>query len=343
MTLPRAALGATIICLGLSQACTNSPPPAPTRREPPTGEQPLVTTASGGLELHWWIADDTDGAVGDALAAYADPPLPADSILRERWTSSGLRMVRLPLAEFAALQRTLPALHAWRRRWIGWSASWTELFQGRRIKPSGATGAAFTIIEGERRPMPAGALRFLTRVWPAPPTFAPAIDHIQGRPATPPPTIRFELACQTAPDQRESAADVFRQPRVIAEEDRGPIITDLTLDTTLDAGFIYVITCEAPGVEWRPAPADAAAPGTTSGPREPSAALDPSAPIDDLLTAATDDGAARLFEPLGPPVTEPLTLGEAMLGASTEETGARAVRVVLVLLPRATRPYQLLP
>ncbi len=350
------SLAAAWLLLLFAEACSNPPPHAPPRWTPPTGAHPLVSSATGGLELHWWIADDSDGAVAQTLAPFASPPLPDDNILRERWTASGLRMVRLPLPDFANLQRSLPALHAWRRRWIGWAPAWTELFLGRRTSTSAATGAAFAIIQGQRRSIPPGALRLLARAWPAPPAAAD-IGHSNAPTAAPTATIRFELACQVLTDQRANAADIFRQPTIVPEEDRGPIFSGLTLDTTLDPGFIYVITCEAPTVEWTTHPLAPAAPPATSTPRESSAAIDPTQPIDDLLTVALatpratpptpptspDPRSAPPFEPLGPPVSQPLTLGQAMLSASSQETGSRALRVVLVILPRAARPYRLLP
>lgn len=326
-----ARTGALAIALAamLLAGCGTTLRPMEVRRLPPaTGAPaPIVTTASDGLEVYWWISDDTDGAVGAALAAFVDPPQPANEAMRVRWNANGLRMVRLPADQFSDLERLLPVLHSRRKLWVGWVTDWTEVFRGRR-----AGGASSILIDGQRTSLPAGTLRFIVRCWPAP--APPTGERAWGDR----PGVRLELACQLDVQKTIGAGDVFTEPQVASVVDQGPVLRQLTLETLLDPGFIYVLTSEAPGVTWysREARMGAVSPAAPATPTQ--------SPADDSEPVAQAEPLAPIaLEALGPPVSSPLTVGQAMLSATQSETGWRDSRVVVVLIPRSPDRFQLLP
>lgn len=292
---------------------------------------PIVTTANDGLEVHWWIADDTDGAVGHALSIYADPALPDAEHIRARWNANGLRMVQVPQEQFAGLQSRLPAVRAQRKLWVGWVTSWTEIVRGRR-----AGGASPLIIDGQRSPMPFGVLRLIARCWPAP-AEPQAADQWGG-----PAMVRLELACQLQVEENADVRDVFAQPRIAAVQDEGPVFRQLTLETLLDPQFVYVITSEAPNVVWS---SRGASMTQTLSPQAPvnSGAGDDASAGEPEASFEVEVRAALPFDSIGPPVSSPLTVGQAMLSASHSETGWRDIRIIVVLIPRALERFQLLP
>lgn len=320
------AMAATILA-----GCGSSLRPMQVRRLPPaTGAPaPIVTTSADGLEVYWWITDDTDGAVGAALAAFVEPPEPASEPIRARWNANGLRMVRLPAEQFSDLERLLPVLHSRRKLWVGWVTSWTEIFRGRR-----AGGPSPIIIDGQRSSLPAGTLRFIVRCWPAP--AEPTGDRVWGDR----PLVRLELACQLDIQETVGAAEVFSEPQVASVVDQGPVLRQLTLEALLDPRFVYVLTSEAPGVTWtsRESRMGAVAPSASALPPPDGA---DAARSEDLAQAEPHDPIS--FEALGPPVSSPLTVGQAMLSATQSETSWRDARVVVVLIPRSPNRFQLLP
>jgi len=292
---------------GLLAAGVASCSPAPRDRQPteaPVTPPPIVTTADAGLEVHWWITDDTDGAVGRALAAWTDPAMPPDPALRDAWSLNGFRMVRAPALDLAEISTRLPPVHMRQRQWVGWVTRWTEVFRGRR-----AGGAVPLLIDAQRRSLPRGTLRVLLRCWPS----------FEGTGDAPERAVaRLELAFQMDESGDEPAQSAFAAPAVVAPQSEGEVFRALTFSGALEEGFIYIITGEAPGVEWKPG-----APG-----RAPESG--PSA-----------SGAAT--ESLGPPVSAPLTLGEAMFTRRADEDAGPPVKALLVLLPRTPDSYRLLP
>jgi hypothetical protein len=329
-TLGACAFAGAICSVMLTGCGTRNIPAAARPVEPIVGTPPpIVTTAKDGLEVHWWIADDTDGAVGAALAEFTEPPLPQGEALRERWNANGLRMVQAPGEQIGELEARLPPLRARRRLWVGWATAWTEIVRGRR-----AGGASALIIDGQRTSMPTGALRLIARSWPVP--IEPTGERQWGNE----PRVRLELACQLAVEHSVGAEDVFSQPRVVPVPDEGPILRQLTLETVLDPRFVYVLTSEAPGVVWAPSAARQASPEPPEA--APGSPAEPAAEGSERLMEP--EGRLDLpSEPLGPPVSSPLTVGQAMLSASQAETGWRDLRIIVVLIPRAPERYQLLP
>ncbi len=272
----------------------------------PAPAEPIISGVAEGLEVHWWLADDSGGAIGAALAPYASDLQPEDRTTRTRWESSGFRLVRVPTDRWPAVERALVPLHQRTKDWIGWTPQWREVFRGRRVG-----GEQPIVVEGERTDLPRALLRVLLRAWPAPPAD-PAVRR---------PEVRVEVAFQLlTPDAR--SRDPFARPKIVPVEEEGTILRRLTMQSALDPGYIYVLTTEAPGVAWeRRSDSPVEAPPEGDGEDEES--------IEEFIA--------------GPPASGPRTLGEAGLGASADETKNRAAKAVIVFIPRAPSSYQLLP
>lgn len=268
--------------------------------------EPIVSGNADGLEVHWWLADDSGGAIGAALAPYAADLQPEDRVTRTRWESSGLRLVRVPVDRWAAVAPLLVPLHQRTRDWIGWAPQWREVFRGRRVG-----GEQPVVIEGERTNPERSLLRVLLRAWPAPPAD-PAVRR---------PEVRAEIAFQLLPPDT-TRRDPFARPKIVPPEEEGTILRRLTMQSALDPGYVYVLTAEAPGVTWE---------SRSDFPVEPSPASDEEA----------DSSMEELIA--GPPSSGPRTLGEAGLGASAAETKNRPAKAVIVFVPRVPSAYQLLP
>lgn len=282
------------------------PAPVPEASAHPAPAEPIVTGATEGLEVHWWLADDSGGAIGAALAPYATDLQPDDRATRGRWESSGFRLVRVPSDRWPTVEPALVPLHQRTKDWIGWTPQWREVFRGRRVG-----GEQPIVIEGERTDLPRGLLRVLLRSWPAPPAD-PAVRR---------PEVRVEIAFQLLPVDARSR-DPFARPKIVPPEEEGAILRRLTMQSALDPGYVYILTAEAPGVTWeRRSDSPVDAPASDDGERAGA--------MDELIP--------------GPPASGPRTLGEAGLGASVDETKNRPAKAVIVFIPRAPSSYQLLP
>lgn len=212
------------------------------------GTAPIMTVPVSGLEVQWWVADNTDNAVGAALYELSDGPAPMPPEQARAWIDNGLRMARLPLKSLAAFQQRAPSVYTLERTWLGGATQWTPMFTGRRTE-SGAVS-----VDGSTTTLQPGVLRFIGRAWPAPSREGDV--------------VRLELALQLQTRQRDEALAALKLkaagPATPAEE--GPIFSRMTLDTALTPGWVYVIAPERPGVEWeeknpkRRADADGAAP-----------------------------------------------------------------------------------
>lgn len=315
-------LALLVAAVGVLAGCASAPPeptePAPrVRRDQPVEPafnqlasplyEPIVSGRVSGLEVHWWMGDDTDGAVGKALARYARDE-PAEQPTLRRWRAEGLRFVRVPEEELRSLQEDAPPITQWRRTWFGVAPRWTEVFRGRR-----AGGDVPLIIDGRQRELERGVLRFLARCWPAP---APGGGvH-----------LRLELALQLHRVGPATPDQVFSGPRRTSPEEEGRIFHELTLETTLREGEMLAITAEHPGVEWG----------------EPREQARDEGPLDERL-APEPTPVARPDQAPGPAGRRAMTLGEAMLSATREQTKIAPGRVVILLVPRTEEEYNLLP
>ena len=191
-----------------------------------------------GLEVVWWVAEDSDGRVAETLSTYE----PADDVLdpttREIWRENGFRMVRLPATEFSRLVVDLPPQTQLNRQWIGWSPRWTDMFRGRV-----AGGDEPLLLNGTRLNLPKGVARMICRIWRSPGSADGTGLPWMG-------VMRMEMAMQLYDEPQVDAASFFMEPRMEPEENRGFIVTDLSASGLLSPGYMYVITGEKPLVEW---------------------------------------------------------------------------------------------
>lgn len=268
-----------------------APSPAPGRAPGTEGE---VVQARDGLEVRWWIADDSGGEVGAALFELADGAAPLSPERARDWIDNGLRFVRIPEPRLAELQRRLPAVQSLERTWYGWITQWTPVFTGRRVSP-GAT----ILIGGSAAPdgffRTPGVLRLIARAWPA--------STREGR------VLRLELASQLQTTTRDEALGALGLKGIGARDaaEEGRIFPVLTADTSLVGGWVYVIAPERPGVEWKRA-------GRVRGDSQGA------------------EGSRELGPQAVPPPT--LGEAMMAIDPPTDRPGERALKAVVVLIPR---------
>ncbi|HBS28944.1 MAG TPA: hypothetical protein DEB06_05725, partial [Phycisphaerales bacterium] len=238
---------ASLLLLALGSCAPRVPP---TVAEPTGAPPPIVAHGGSGLEVHWWIADDTDNAVARALAQHSEGAWPEDESLRAAWALNGIAALRAPAPALEALRRALPPVGLNQKQWHAWLPRWTEVFAGRR-----AGGPAPLVINGQRRSLPSGVLRAIVRCWPS---------FDEADPGAPTTVARIELAFQVRTPEVPGARATLTEPTMSPAEREGEVFRPLTLTASLHEGFIYLITGAAPGAS--PAPAST---GTASPPPPP--------------------------------------------------------------------------
>jgi hypothetical protein len=250
--------------------------------------------AKEGLEVWWWLADDSDGQVGAAVAALMDASLAPGISERQlaRWEKNGLRWVRVPLERLGELERSARPLRVTARTAYGWPTLWTEVFRGSRVGRTGGRAVLVTDEGGEG--VTPGRLRMIARCWEAPTIGA----------SGPTEAVRLELAVQSQTKGISPDDEPFALPKVMPAEEQGDVLRALTIETTLERGAAYVITSEKPGVVW----------GLSE---EEQAAL-----------AVTGGGQ---YGPKGP---TPTTVGQALMTASVPEGKGRIAKAVVVVIVR---------
>lgn len=298
------------LTLVLGACAKRSPESTPTL---PAAVAPQSETerSKDGLEVVWWVTDDSEGRVGEVLASFLDPPQPTDAALRDRWRTSGLRMVRVPLDQFSALQSSLPPAAQRFRQPIGWATEWLEVFRGRRAPDAPLT------IAGSPRLLPhggRGVVRVIARCWPTP----------AGPGAT--GSIRLDLAFQFEPyaGPDASSADPFSEPKFVQEQDRGEALRELSMSAGIEGDCAYLLTCEAPGATWAPRAVET---------REETG-----------FSPAEDDAPtpAATPKPVGPVIPALVTLGEAILQTEPDETNPRLYKALVAFIIRGKSEFRLL-
>ncbi len=298
------ALGASMLacsCARQGERAVESAAPAGAQSGAP---EPMLATGDDGMELHWWLAEDTEGRVGAALSRLKDADWSPEAQSSSAFEDSGLRCLRVPAEAFGRLEESVPPTRTRRREWLGWFAQWTEVFRGRR-----SGGPVPLLVEGGRRRFDPGTLRLIARAW-----LAPGVEVHSD------PRVRLELAVQLLDDPAPISETIFVSPQARSVLEEGHIFPRTALRLTLEQGFAYVITSEVPGVAWRPAQEE---------PRED--------------TEDPEQAPPETFDMFGPPASSARTVGEAMLSASSDETGSTDLKVVLVFIPRVPDRFQILP
>lgn len=201
-------------------------PTVPTVRvEAPGGKQ-------SGLEVRWWLADDTGGRVARALALYSGGESALGEAKAKRWELNGFRMVKVRVSDVAAVEEALTPIGPRNHVWVGWATKWTEVMRGRAV-----TDRRAVLVDGEPRALPGGTLRMIARSWGA----AGA-----GR-----PELHVELAVQLHDAAKViEQSDPFEMPTMHPEEEQGLVFRGLTVGRVMEDGWALVIVGEHPGVVW---------------------------------------------------------------------------------------------
>lgn len=307
-------------------------------------------SVANGLELVWWVVDDQDAVLGQALASRADAAGAIDADAVKRWRDAGLRIVPVPLTEMSAVTADLPIIGRVQREWMGQLPRWT-------VAVRGSTTEAITIgmADGPLTLGP-GRLRMLVRCW-----LNPVPDEqMVGA------SLRVELLPQheeRADDAKlyQSALGINVKPGI---ESEGLVFARLALGIDAKEGWAYLIVPETPEAQWRAGRPEATGQETlphAQPPAAPERAALPPGPWDDAMAAAPasdageqgpnplsqdgDRGARREVSfkprPMGPSPFKLRTLGEVMLTDAPGGGQARA-KVVLALIPRVPVSYRLL-
>lgn len=294
--MTRAALILFTLAAVCLSACTSSQAPSPAGK----GDAAIRGTVSG-LETQTWIVDDTTGAVARALAEYADRPVPARADHLLVWRAGGLRIIAVPAADLGKLRASLALIGPQQQRWNGELPRWTSILAG----PSWKADRELSVATGPelhgREPIPltAGRLRLLARAYALPVVDADA--------------LAARLTIELVPQHEEpegSARALTRQLRGATDaEELGMIFRQLTLEFVAAPDECYIITAEAPELEW-----------ITGAER------------------SNDAPGPELARQAAPPA--PPTLGEAMLTDINDE-GELHARVLLVLVPKVASTYSL--
>lgn len=257
--------------------------------------------ALAGLETATWVVNDTTGEVGRALAAYVANGIPAKGEQVRVWRAAGLRIVAVPEADVPKIRDTLSLVGPQQVRWNGEVPKWTPILAGPAWEGERelSIGAGATLREREALTLAPGRMRLLARAY-ALPTL---VDE----------KLESRLTIELVPQHEEpdgSTRALQRQLRGVSDAElRGMVFKRMGLEFVAKPGECYLITADAPEIEWV---ADGDRSSDSPGP--------------EMSREAKVDG--------------PPTLGEAMLTDVNREGTLRA-RVVLVLSPRASGTFTL--
>jgi len=322
-------------------------------------ERSFMRGSPVGIELHWWLAQDSKGDIARALARYdLDTPfLPAST--RERLRLSGLRVVAVPLSEVFVIHQIAPPRSNWSRRWLGQETEWVQLVRSRSI-----SGGTRSVAYGGEQRLPEGVLRLVGRGWVQPrPTEADGEMRIDA-------VMHMQFAAQI--QRREQEGDrrnLFRPAPVAALtplEDMGPFIEDLGLQLSVPVGYAIVLTTDFPESDWsaveavtrenlieelerrESVPADAS--DAVAADEQARFGPVPTAPMD--VESDSSDESVQVFDTLdapmpsleeafGPPAAPVPTVGQLLL--ETRDSLSRPMRGVVILIPRLPERFELLP
>jgi len=252
--------------------------------------------AENGLEVRKWVVGDHPVVVGKALASLGEPA-PIDPHETAALQRNGLRLWRIPLVDLPILREQLGGTIVDQQWWYGQVPEWREL-HGRLLNAASRAVA----VDGRVRVFSNGSFKLLIRSW----TYGTEDG----------PRLTFEFA------------PVFQQGRPASyrhhvRTDRGAIelFPTLTLQTSLEPGFAYVLLPEAPSVDWTD-PTSIQTARRTEG---------------RLPRGGEVRGSIGPHTGMGPAASPATTLGEALLRGEPGNPG----RGVIILVPRI--PLSLFP
>jgi len=321
---------------------------APQQERSSTPQPPLpragVRGAESGLEIRWWIVDDSDRIISRSLAPFAQRPIPIHQSVRELWRSNGLRIVSVPAAAVATLrsdlwqaQQHVAQRSAWNQglseseagtmlvkepivgrpqeEWLGQRPTWSDVLRG----PVVDQDMRIALDSGEMVVTP-GRMRLLARCWTIP---------LPGPGSRIQPGLRLELAIQHEDPPRLKQR--LWDPEFIASpiEEQGLVFRRLVLEMIALEGEAIVIVPDTPEIEWSM--------GTPLWPPPTRGASGAGQPgMGDPVETGEDPVVAL------PQATPLPTLGDCLL-SFPEDKGLHPVRkAMLVLIPRLPDEYSLI-
>ena len=330
------------------------------------GERSFMRGNVVGLELHWWLAQDSEADLARVLAPYANS---GDQIisddLRERLRLSGLRVVAVPQSELFVVHQIAAPRADWRRRWLGQETEWSELLRARRVQQG-----VRSMVYGSEQRLPGGVLRLVGRGWMQPASVvrdgASVIDAV----------MHIELGVQVEQPRPEDArSNRFLIPTADFNTplaDLGPFVEELGLKLSLPRGYALVLTADDPEMDWSSvevitrenlideiqrrergrlqdgprAQASETAPrfGPAAGPPSGSEPVDVATGGDaDVLSIfeTLDAPMPSLVDLYGPPAARVPSLGQLLL--ESQDNLGRPMRAVVILIPRLPERYSILP
>lgn len=303
--LSSAALVASLAgCSGDGQASRSSGPGRPLANFHRAIQE--LTSTDHGLEVITWNYDANAAPIGSLLAASADgAALDRDALRRLR--NHGVRLVRVPIANLDALRDEMGEPSMSMSTWHGEAVNWRSILE----RPVPEQGIAVAM-DGRVRSFRSGKFRIMLRSW--------TIQMEDG------PVVHLELLPQYVEPTMEK-----RRLMGQTVEFRGEHFQSMVVDAPLEAGYAYILTGEAPAVDWLVADSE----------------FESSADSSPIETDQSTSGGASDDEPqddirfpssgAGPVVDAPHSFGEQLFLFG----GLRQRRTLLVLIPRV--PSELYP
>ncbi len=331
----RAAAARSLAAVALATAlfgCAKDKPAETLALAPDPAQQsdvltPVVRGGANGLEVLWFVCRDEQESLARALAPYLYQPVDLPPETAESLTRNGVRIVRVPLADFSAVRSSLRPVGPTERAWLGWSLHWSEAFRARSI-----AARSTVLFDGEPVTLGSYGSRFIARAW-----GSPTVDGER---------VRVELATQLlGSEPLITPFDPLQQvsnPLDISgyELRRGEVLDELAFEAQLEPGFAYFLAPASPDEDW-----EAIAEGNSIADED---APQPPAPGFEFAEAPRDTSdLSRVF---GPPAPPPLTIGQAILTSwDPFETRDEALdrkpmlKAIVALVPRCEAPARLLP
>lgn len=215
--------------------CADTAPALPTPPVPSRDAGSNVRAAEAGIEVLWWAVDDSQGAVGRALAPFVEQ---GNNTIAPAWRGNGLRLLVVPRDKLEVMAAGMPTVGPLQRQWFGMLGSWTAVISGR---PWAGRNEILVDDHGkpERFSLGPGRLRLLARCW-----NEPVVNAAEGGAGA---VLRVEVLPQhEEPSPIISAVDRSDQTR------RGHTFESLGISFAAQPGMAYVIVPETPSAEWAP-------------------------------------------------------------------------------------------
>jgi hypothetical protein len=208
---------------------------APAEAGPGEIARSLLPGADSGLLVRRWQVED-DGRIGAALARRGEAPW-LDSDTRDRLARNGFRLVRLHADGIDALREELGGTSVDVEGWHGQAYDWRDVAT-RAVDDEPRPIA----VDGRVRLFEGGRLRLMMRGW--------TIFMEDG------PVLTVELRPEHDRSRRRRPDRVYDRVLGRSRFD-GERFDALTFELLMEAGWVYVLTGETPGVEWSAAEAGA--------------------------------------------------------------------------------------